>query len=553
MSRKISGILILIILCTSLASCGMSVQGLSKNSENTGSQQSQNGDSVLDKGPVQGGTINLFTTVPDSLNPILSSNLYVQSFSRFVYEGLFKTGKDQSAVPELCDKWEVSPDGLTWTFHIRENVMWQDNIQLTAEDVEFTVSTILNPAIKSIYKTNLQNVLSFAAIDRNNFRMVLKKADSFTPESLIFPIISKHSFSGEDVANSQENMKPMGTGPYKFISYDGKTVKFVVNEAWWGLAEKKDNSPRKPYISEIDVKVYKNSSDALNALQSKNIDVAFSDALESSRYNGNASIAIKKYPGRNFDYIAFNMTKPVTADKSVRQAIAYTLDKNRIINDVASGGATESQLPIFPNSWLGESLTYTYTHDVNKAKEVLSQNGWKVSNGVNYKNINGVYRELTLNLLVNDDNETRSKIADDIKAQLAEAGINVNIQKLPFDQEFKQISSKQYDIAIVGVSSASRPDLSFEYASSEIATGKNIAGYSNTQVDSLLGQILNTNDNQNKKMSYSSLNNIINDEIPYIGLFYYDNAVLYNKRIKGDLSPYYADLYNDITGWYIPG
>jgi peptide/nickel transport system substrate-binding protein len=294
----------------------------------------------------------LLTQERDSYRPILSKNLYVQEFSKYIYEGLFTQQKDQFAYPTLCDEWQISPNGLTWTFHIRQNVMCHDNIPLSSEDIQFTFDTIFNPQSNSIYKSNVQNISSYAAVDRNNFKVILKKPDSFMLEKMTFPIISKHTFEGENVLNSPRNMKPVGTGPYKFNSNDGAVIRLGTNDVWWKkTVEKNDN----PLITELDIKIFKNAAENLSALQAKNVDVAFADALSSSRYNGNYNISIKKYPTKSFDYTAFNMYRPVTADKSVRQAIAFALDRKKIIEKVLPGGATVSDLPLLPDSWLFNS------------------------------------------------------------------------------------------------------------------------------------------------------------------------------------------------------
>lgn len=545
MLKKITALLMAIIISLSLVSCSGNITTVKSNTM----QPDIVGDYVLDKGPAKGGSLNLFTTKPDTLNPILSKNLYVQEFSKYIFEGLFTLKKDQFPYPALCDEWQISPDGLTWTFHIRQNVMWHDNIPLSSEDVQFTLDTIFNPQSNSIYKPNVQNISSYAAVDRNNFKVILKKPDSFMLENMTFPIISKHTFEGENVLNSPRNMKPIGTGPYKFNTNDGAVIRLGTNEAWWKkTVEKIDN----PLITELDVKIFKNAADNLSALQGKEVDVAFADALSSSRYNGNYNISIKKYPTKSFDYTAFNMYRPVTADKSVRQAIAFALDRNKIIKEVLPGGATASDLPLLPDSWLYSSNPVYFNRDIEKAKNILAQNGWKNTNGILYKNINGVMRALTLELLVNNDNEIRLKIANEIKSQLYEAGIIVTIKQLPYEQVMNLIKAKTYDMALVGVTITSIPDISFAYSTAEIAGGRNLAGYSNPQVDAILQQISIENDSQRKKNLFTSLRTLLNEEVPYAGLFFYNNAVLYSKKVRGNINPCIFNKYNDLTQWYIP-
>lgn len=545
--------LLVLSISFSMTSCKIPIDINKNDIEDTNTAIKKNKDDVMDKGPVRGGTINLFSTVPDTLNPILTQNAYVQDFSGFIFESLVKLDRNQNPQPQLADKWEVSSDGLTWTFHIRGDVLWHDNMPLTAEDVEFTVSTILNQSINSVYKRNVQNFTTFAAIDRSSFRVILKKPDSFTAELMTFPIIPKHYFLGEDMSKTPRNMKPLGTGPYKFVSYtEGSSIILNTNDIWWQSKSNEKGQAVLPYIGEINVKIFDKGKDSINAFQNRDTDITYIEAADCSKYTGRSDLIIKKYPGRNFEFVTFNLSKPALADKAVRQAIAFTLNKSRIVNDLLPGAAIAADLPLIPDTWLYDSNIVSYTASPAKAKEILAQDGWKDSNGILYKNINGVYAQLNLEMLINDDNGIREKVAEEIKQQMAEIGINLQIKKIGWDEEFKLINTRKFDMALLGWSIASTPDVSFAYSTPEIATGRNVSGYSNPQVDIQLQQLLSENDSSKKKMLFQSLKTIINDDVPYIGLYFYNNALLFNKRVRGDMNPYVWDKYNDITKWYIP-
>lgn len=553
MIKKWISALLVLSISFSMTSCKIPIDINKNDIEDTNTAIKKNKDDVMDKGPVRGGTINLFSTAPDTLNPILTQNAYVQDFSGFIFESLVKLDKNQTPQPQLADKWEVSSDGLTWTFHIRGDVLWHDNMPLTAEDIEFTVSTILNSNINSVYKRNVQNFTTFAAIDRSNFRVILKKPDSFTAELMTFPIIPKHYFLGEDMSKTPRNMKPLGTGPYKFVSYtEGSSIILNTNDSWWQSKDNEKGQPVLPYIGEINVKIFDKGKDSINAFQNRDTDITYIEAADCGKYTGRSDLIIKKYPGRKFEFVTFNLSKPALTDKAVRQAIAFTLNKSRIVNDLLPGAAIAADLPLIPGTWLYDSNIVSYTASPAKAKEILAQDGWKDSNGTLYKNINGIYAQLNLEMLINDDNGIREKVAEEIKQQLAEIGINLQIKKISWDEEFRLINTRKFDMALLGWSIASTPDVSFAYSTPEIATGRNVSGYSNPQVDILLQQLLSENDSSRKKMLFQSLRTIINDDVPYIGLYFYNNALLFNKRVRGDMNPYVWDKYNDITKWYIP-
>lgn len=563
--RRISVVLSFIIIqCLILVSCSIP-GGFGKNDRAaTDTPIKKNMDDIMDKGPVKGGSVSLFSTNPDILNPLLTNNTYVQDFMGLIFEGMVKLDKEQKPVPCLADRWISSADGLEWTFYLKKDVQWHDGMPFSAEDVEFTIETIMRNNVKSVYKRNFQNISTFAAMDRSTFRIVLRTPYSFTAELMTFPIIAKHYFSGEDVVNSQRNFTPVGTGPYKFFSFNpGSDIKLVMNDNWWSSKNADKNLPVPPYIAEVYIKLFNSTNDALNAFQNGEVDAAFLPPGQSSKYMGRLDLSIKRHTGRYFDFIAFNLNKPALGEKAVRQAFAYAIDKVRLINEIMPGEAVPADLPIMPESWLNSSHSGTFSTSTSKAKEMLLQSGWKEDrNGIMYKFINGVYSSLNFELLVNDTNDNRAKAAEKISKQMKEAGINIRIRKVNFDEEINYINSKRFDLVLTGCVAPSIPDISFMYSSSKLMAGAystadnipvyNIAGYRNETVDTNLDRLLVETDGETKKALYKSINDTVISDAPYIGLYFQNNAVLYSKKLKGDLIPNAWNKFNDISKWYMP-
>ena len=538
------------ILSVSLTSCAISTGDGDANSKVEVPRLIVE-DDVMDKGPERGGTLRLFSTKPDTLNPILTNNVYVHEFLQLVFEGMVAVGEDQKAVPALADKWEVSEDGLVWTFHIRDNAVWQNGMPVTADDVKFTIETIQNSSVTSYYKKNVENFALFTAVDKQNFRVYLKDPNSFTPELMTFPILPKYYYTGDDITKktSKTNMEPIGTGLYKFADFDNTNIiRFIRNDKWWGKGKDGENLP---YIDEINLKIYPAADDEFNAFQVGDVDIATISINDFTHFNGRQDVNLKRYIGKNYDFVAFNLNKPVLADKSVRQAIAYGIDKGRIINDLLPGQAVVAEIPVAPNSWIFDPNIPSYKYDKTMAKDVLSQGGWKDYNGRLYKSINGVRRYLDLELIVNEQNDIRCKIAEKISSQLKEVGINVTVKKVNWDEQLKLIQSKRYDLALVGYKVTSIPDISFAYSTVESSGDWNISGYKNSSLDLYLKQILSQSDMEKKRALFSVARQIISDEVPYVGLCFYNNAMLFSKRIRGNLTPNVWDKYSGISKWYV--
>ncbi|RCX17121.1 peptide/nickel transport system substrate-binding protein [Anaerobacterium chartisolvens] len=553
--RKLCFFTALIIMLLSLSSCSEADNSGGMGTQDSGTAlAAEANDNVVDKGPVKGGVVNLFTTKPDSLNPILTKNIFVQNFTGFIFDGMVRLDENQRPTPALCDTWSVSDDGLIWTFHVRENAMWHNNVSLTAEDIKFTFDVIQNSRSESVYRDNISNIAVYTAVDRNSFRIFLKAPDYFIPERMTFPIVPAGYYQGEDVfvKTSDKNMLPVGTGPYKFIkSQRTDGYRLISNDLWWGLREDKNSGLQIPYINEIDINIYDSPKDEFVAFQEGNIDIAVADRGDFSKYSGRPDITTRKYQSRDFEFIAFNLDNPALKDKAVRQAIALATDKARIINDVIPGQAVAAELPVNPNAWIFDNPV-SYLPDKSKARDILMQNGWKQSAAGMYKSIDGKRVTLNFTIIVNEFNEIRYRAAVKLGEQLREAGINIEVKRIDWDEEFRLIKSRKFDMVFLGCRISSVPDISFMYASLQTG-GMNIANYKNPLVDACLERIITNGDEKVRREAFNEMHKVLSDEIPYMGMYFYNNAVLYNRKIRGDMKPCVWDRFNDITRWYIPG
>jgi len=591
--KKVIGTIILLILCVSLAACetGSTLEQLTQLHEQynktTDDSEYVNDDDILDKGPVKGGTLKLFTTEPDSLNPVLTKSALTSDILGLIYEGMTKLGKDQKAIPVLSDKWSVSSDGLVWEFHIRDGVKWHDGEALTAYDVEFTIQTILNPAIDSVYKPLLLNISACAALDSSTVMISLKKPNSFTPEMMNFPIIPKHQFTGADILSDHT---PVGTGPYKFVSYtEGEDVVLKLNENWWQFDEDSDLKTSGMYIETIQANIYAHDENAMAAFQAGDADAVSISVNDYHRYKGRSDLTVRKYTSRNFEFITFNLNDPVFSDVYARRAVSLAIDRDKLISEVLPGEAEAAELPVLPSCWLEEELQLSYKSTITKAtdisgatgevsgnpsenteaadaaasantpEEILTLGGWKKNQQGYYKVIKGVRRYLETELLVNSNNSLRVSAAQKICEQLEQAGIKVKLVQLGWDELMTRINSGKYKMALIGLRVPQIPDISYLYSSSylpESASSKsysnayNVAGYSDAAVNEYIQSLFSANNPEMKKAVYSQLKRKILSDCPYVGLYFLKDTMVYSKNLKGRLSPNTWDKYDDMSRWY---
>lgn len=528
---------------------------------------------VIDKGPVKGGAIRLFTTPVDTLNPLLTNNIYVQDFLGLVFESLYVLDDSQQPVPVLAKSSVLSPDGLTFTIYLRADIKWHDKMPFKAEDVVFTINTLLDTKYNSVYSSNVKHILS-AIANGDKVIIKLKQPYSFIENELTFPVIPVHHFVNEklDDKKSKANLTPIGTGPFCFNSYNAKAgVKLKLNENWWNVAgaskevdsassgnsseklssDAKKNSIKLPYLSTIEVKIFSNTNNANAGFQARDIDVLPAQYNEYRKYIGRTDINLKRYEGKNYEFLTLNIKKGPLTDKRLRNALNFLLDKDKLVDSAASGIAVPAELPVVPNSWVYKLVNFNEKDRLGKAGDYMGQSGYILDSAKKYVKKTS-RKALTLKLIVNQENSLRLKTAAAIASQLGKNGIIVNIVKLPWESYISTLKSGSYDLALSGYRISSVPDLSFAYSTAEIQPGLNVAGYSNPVVDGYLQQILVENDTNTQKSIFVNLLRTVLEDRPYIGLYFINESMMYSKNVRGDVSPYIWNKYNDITRWYLP-
>ena len=285
--------------------------------------------------PEEGGsyTEGLVGT-PQYLNPILSSyNDVDRDLSGLIFNGLLKINAEGVLVPDLAEEYQISPDRLVYTFKLKENVLWHDNQPLTADDVIFTVTGIQDPEWQSQLKSALDNV-QVEKLNDYGLRFILKEPVAGFINSLTFGILPEHLWLTIPSANAtlaELNKKPVGTGPYQFKSFTKdkngniRTIALKRNEKYYGP---------QPFIEELNFKFYGDFATATEALSNNNIEglsLLPKEYQEKIAKNGKIKFYSLSLP--QYTAIFFNTRRnEILKDKTVRQALAYAIDRQEILN-----------------------------------------------------------------------------------------------------------------------------------------------------------------------------------------------------------------------------
>ena len=335
--------------------------------------------------PAAGGKLTEgLTGQPRFINPIYASpNDVDRDLSELLFSGLVKYDENEKIVPDLAENIEIGEDGKTYNIRLKDSAFWSDSAskskthKLTADDVVFTIKTIQNPDYKSPLRANWLGV-EVEKISDYDVSFKLKNSYSNFLENLTLKILPKHiwqSISPQQFPLSFYNLKPVGSGPYKFagISQEGsgyiKSLSLKINSRYYG---------KKPHISEIDFIFFDKESSLINAAKSGEID-SFSVVTVNKKELPNASL-FKEYRMSLPRYFAvfFNPEKSkILSDVKVRQALNYATDKNEIIEKLLDPETKIVDSPILPDIYGFEAPVKTYPFDLDKANSLLEDAGFK--------------------------------------------------------------------------------------------------------------------------------------------------------------------------------
>ena len=485
-------------------------------------QNSQNTESILNIG------ISEF----DNINPLITNNKDIISLSTILYEPLLEITEDYGIELKLAEEWSKS-DSTTYLVKLKDNLKWDNGGEVTGEDVKFTIEKLQEG--ESVYTDNVENIDSVEIIDGNTIRINLKKEEPFFEYNLIFPIVSSAQFKDEDFFNSR--IAPYATGMYKVKAATSETMELVQNENWINSNNVERN------IDRIIIYFYDTMGDAYNSLKIGNIDMVCTSITNVEEYIGTIGFGTKEYKGRQMDFISLNCEDSILANKEVRQAINYAIDKNKIISTVFSNNYYVSSFPLDYGSYLYDKESKS-DFDKEKAREVLEDEGWEYRYGYWRKTENYTTQYLNLNLVVDNSNSVRVQVAELIEEQLEEIGINVSLYKVSNSSYKNYLENKNYDMIITGINNGYSPDLTYFFGDN------NISNYQNEEIAGILSEVKNISDNELLKEKYNRIIEIYEDEMPYICLYRNTNKVVYSIRVTGEINPNNYTAYYNFESWY---
>jgi peptide/nickel transport system substrate-binding protein len=434
-----------------------------------------------------------------------------------IFDALVKKDEHFNLQPWLATKWE-QPDALTWVFHLRDGVRFHDGRPLEAQDVAWTIRSMIDGTLITAKSGAFASVDKVETPDRLTVVVHLKYPDEgllFNMSDSLFGVVPRGA--GRDFG-----LYPVGSGPFRFVSaVQDKEVIVERNADYWAGA---------PKIERIRFTVVPDTITSALELEKGSADIASNVVTLDMvhRLESVPSLKVESGPSSVAIYTNFNVRDRVLKDQRVRQAIACAMDRQPIVDAIWRGQArlANTLLPVGHWAAASDAELAQYPHDVARAQRLLDDAGFPAGK-------DGV--RLTITLKTSTDESTRL-MAMVLQQQLREAGIRLEIRSAEFGTFYSDVTKGAFQMyALRWIGSNEDPDI-FRYGYSSGAfppKGANRGRYSNPRVDALLTSAGAEMDEAKRRADYVQVQKILADDLPGIPLWYPNNQVVHSRRVEG--------------------
>lgn len=516
---------------------------------------------------------------PDTLNAVTSSDTTSQAFQMRVYEYLARRKFDNPDQwdPQLAESWDYDPETMTYTLHLRKNVMWHPMklpdgtplpaTEFTSRDVKFTFDCILNPNVEAAHiRSYYEN--PDAVDESERYKIEVEAVDKYTVtirwktpyflaedytlwggggnfiipyhvysvdehgDPIAFDISSKEFADGFN--NHWANTKMCGTGPMMFEEWTREQrFSTVRNPDYWGAPH---------YFSRIESLYVSNPNTIAEMVLNRDLDFGpfvqkdkyLQSKTEASVVSGNVKLVEFDYPA--YRYIGYNLRRPFLSDKRVRQALAHAAPVETMVEEVFKGLAVPLHGPFLPDSPASDPSVKPFEYDLEKAKALLDEAGWVDSDedGIRDKVVEGVHVKAEYDLMIYSEAPPYQAIAQMIQEDCRKLGVVVKISPNAWALMLQKLRKKDFDAAMLGwaLDWKMDPYQLFHGSQAEVQESSNAGGYQSEEVDALIEELRVTMDADKQIALFHEIHRQIYEDQPYTFLFVDKQTAGYNARIE---------------------
>jgi peptide/nickel transport system substrate-binding protein len=502
--------------------------------------------------PAHGGSINAGVIgTPRFVNPVLAQSDAERDLTSLVFSGLMKKTSDGDIVPNLAESYEISKDGLTYTFVLKPGLTFHDGAPLSAEDVVYTINKIKNPTIKSPKKANWEGV-GVTNADERTITFTLKQPFASFLENTTVGILPSHLFSNisdEEFNFSDLNTNAIGSGPFVVKKVNKNSSGIPSSFELKAFDEYVDGEP---YISRYTFNFYPNEKELIKAYNNGAIEQINSISPDEAEKLKDAGAQVLSTPLPRIFGLFINQTEaPVFTDKNVVQAFNMAIDKKRIVDTVLHGYGKAINSPI-PPTMIGEVQGDVPAQDKEGALALLKKSGWQLDEtGTLVKKSSTIItpaskdkktpaktKESTTALefsISTGDAPELSQAANLIKEDLESIGVRVEVKIFETGTLNQNvIRPRKYDMLLFGEIINRESDFfAFWHSSQRNDPGLNVALYANSKVDQLLEEASTTLDKATREQQYMQFEAEVKKDMPAIFLYSPDFIYIIRPDLQG--------------------
>jgi len=476
-------------------------------------------------------TLVIGESTPRHLNPAIQSGNATALPGAQLFAGLVRFDDKFQPLPDLAQKWELSADTLTYTFHLAENAVFHDGKPITARDAAFSIETVKasHPLLAVTYG---EVVDSASAPDTHTLQIRMKKPYQgllYTLVSALAPILPEHVYGGGSIQTNPANSKPVGSGPFKFVEW--KTGDYII-------LEKHDKffRPNRPMMDRLIFKIMEDPLTRVLALEKGTIDyypfpfIHFTDVL---RLQKNSKLRVTKngYEAMGpTNYININVRNPPLNDVRVRQALAHAFDKDFIVKSLHHGLSRREDSPLYHASpFYDQAALKIYKYDVAEANRLLDAAGLA-------RKGDGMRMQLTLDVPPFHP-DSMQLVAQYLKSQLRRVGIDIVLRPSTDLADWaNRIGQWNYQLSM---------DATWNYPDPPIGVNRvyvcgnikkqiwtNTEGYCNEQLDKWLAEATSEPDMEKRKKLYAQFQKQVTEDLPLIWTNEEPYTTIYKAELK---------------------
>lgn len=482
--------LLSLVVCAALVACG-------------GEKKGGAGGGATDKNTL----VIALKSSPTNLDARVGADNASGRIFDLVYSGLVRVTPNFDYAPDVAQKWET-PDDKTIVFHLNPNAKFHNGQPVTAKDVKWTYDSMMDPNFVTSKRSGYAAVDHIEVPDEHTVIFKLKEPNAGIFDNLTLGILP----TGADT-NVYKN-KPIGCGPYKVVDFrpDDRIVLQAFDQ--WHLGA--------PKIKNVVVRIIPDLTTMVLELRRGTVNfevnqIAFENVPE---FASNKDFTVVRSPGSVYQYISMNLHDPILAKLPVRQAIAYAIDRNRIIKDIMRGFAEPTETMLAKGHWARAENLPSYPYDPAKAKQLLAQAGYP--NGFSF-----VFKTST-------DAEANSR-AQVMQQMLKQIGVNMQIQSNEMSTFFADIGKGNFQMYSLSRNGIADPDFYYVifFSKNTPPEGQNRGYYANPKLDELMIQGRSTFDRAKRKPIYEEIQRTVATDLPYISLYMQDNVAIMRGNISG--------------------